>query len=69
MLNSSLSGRSAEQIDNALEYKREALRHFQFISTPTEFQKGVIYPLFVKLGIFFGGFLVGAMTQYFGFFA
>lgn len=45
-------------LPNIIESKKEALRHFEFVSQPSEFQKGVIYPLLVSAISFVAGFIL-----------
>lgn len=52
---------TTEDLKNIILYKKEAMRHFELISTPSEFQKGVIYPLLVGAVSFIAGFVLRSL--------
>ena len=66
-LTNGVLGRDSARIENIISYKKVALENFKFISSPSEFQKGVVYPLTVKFLTFLTGFLVGVIAGHVGF--
>jgi len=56
-------GRNRAEIERVMSYKKDALEHFKFIANPTEFQKGVVYPLVINLVTFLVGFLMGIIVD------
>lgn len=61
-LSNSIVGRDKAEVEKNISYKKDSLEHFKFIATPTEFQKGVVYPIVVNFVIFIVGFLVGMIA-------
>src|SRR3989344_4184982 len=55
-LTSGALGRDSAEIENIISYKKDALEHFKFISSPSEFQNRVVYPLLVGAISFVAGF-------------
>ena len=58
-LTSGVLSRDRAEIENIISYKKDALKHFKFISSSSEFQKEVIYPLLVKAIPFVISFVAG----------
>ena len=55
-------GRDKANIERVISFKKDSLEHFKFIATPSEFQKGVIYPLVINFVTFVAGLLVGIIV-------
>lgn len=65
MFSNGAIGRDKTLIDNIIAYKKDALRHFQFMSNSSDFQKGVVHPLLVKLILFLVSFIAGIIVENF----